>query len=214
MSTERAVVILGAGGHARVLLGVLHTLGVPVRGYLAPTADGSRLGDTEWLGDDNALPGLEDVVLVNGIGSAGRLGRREKAHAAGVAAGLSFLTVVHPRAIIENGAILGEGAQVLAGAVVGAGASVGADAIINTAALLDHDSSIGMHSHLATGAAIAGDAVVGDSTHVGLGARVLQGVTIGSSCVIGAGAVVLTDVPDGSTAVGVPARILTEERNG
>jgi UDP-perosamine 4-acetyltransferase len=208
MSTDTTpVVILGAGGHARVILEALRTLGVPVAGFIAPSAEGSRLGDVPWLGDDTALSGLGDgTEAVNGVGSAGSAARRAAVHAAAEAAGLRFRTIIHPNATVDGSAELGAGAQVLAGSVVGVAALIGADAIVNSGAIVDHDSVVGAHSHIASGAALAGDVTVGESTHVGLGSRVIQGVTIGSSCVIGAGAVVLDDVADGTTVVGVPAR--------
>lgn len=196
-----------------MLLQALRALNIPVAGYIAPSAEGSRLGDVAWLGGDDALLSLDGVDLVNAVGSAGRAERRTSAHASGAAAGLRFRTVVHPRAFVDDSAELGEGAQVLAGAVVGAGARVGEDAIVNTSAVVEHDCTVGAHSHVATGALLAGDTAVGESTHVGLGARVIQGIAIGSWCVIGAGAVVLTDVPDGATAVGIPARLLPTGRD-
>lgn len=214
MSTDSSpVVILGAGGHARVLLEALHALEVPVVGFVAPSAEGSRLGDVPWLGGDDALARLDEgVELVNGVGSAGRADRRAAVHSAAEAAGRRFRTVVHPRAIVDASAEIAAGAQVLAGALVGVAARIGIDAIVNSGAIVDHDSVVGEHSHIASGAVLAGDVSIGDSTHVGLGARVIQGVTVGSSCVIGAGAVVLDDIPDGVTAVGVPARLVSTER--
>lgn len=213
MSTDpRPVVILGAGGHARVLREALGLLGVPVTGFIAPSAD-SRLGDLPWLGNDDALLRLDDgVEVVNGLGSAGSAERRVGVYARAKMAGLQFRTIVHPRAVVATSAAVGEGAQILAGAVVGVGVRIGADVIVNSGAVIDHDSVIGDHSHIAPGAVMAGDVVVGEVTHIGLGARIIQGITIGSRCIIGAGAVVLEDVADGVTAVGVPARRLQAER--
>lgn len=213
MSTRATpVVILGAGGHARVLLEALHTLGLPVMGFLAPSPEGSRLGDVPWLGDDGALSGLEDrVEVVNGVGSAGSTEHRATVYATAEAAGVKFRTIVHPRAIVDGSAELGSGAQILMGSVVGVDARIGVDVIVNSGAIVDHDSVVGAHSHVASGAVLAGDVSIGEKTHIGLGSRVIQGVTIGSSCVIGAGAVVLDDVPDGATVVGVPARRLSTE---
>lgn len=214
-SSNAPVVILGAGGHARVLLEALRSLGVPVMGFVAPSIDGSRLGDVPWLGGDEVLSHLDHrVEIVNGIGSTGHVDLRVAVHATAKAANLPLRTVVHPRAFVDGSAVLGAGAQVLAGSVVGPGVHLGVDVIVNSGAIVEHDSVIGAHSHISPGAVLAGDVSVGEATHVGLGSRVIQGVTIGSRCVIGAGAVVLDDIPDGTTAVGVPARPLSAERRG
>ena len=53
---------------------------------------------------------------------------------------------------------------------------------------------------------------VEDAVVIGSGAKVLGNITLGCSCKIGAGAVVLQDVPRGATAVGVPSRIIREDR--
>ena len=47
---------------------------------------------------------------------------------------------------------------------------------------------------------------------VGAGAKVLGPIVIGAGAKIGSNAVVVKDVPEGATAVGIPARILDEER--
>lgn len=215
MSTDlRPIVILGAGGHARVLLELLRETETPVRGFVAPSPDGSRLGEVPWLGGDEVLAELGDVELVNGIGSAGAVGRRAAVHAAATDAGLTFRTLVHSRAYVDPTAELGAGAQVLAGAVVGVLARIGVNALINTAAVVDHDAVVGAHSHVASGAVLAGDVRIGGASHIGMGARVLQNVTIGASCVVGAGSVVLEDVADGTVVVGVPARTIGPGRSG
>jgi serine O-acetyltransferase len=46
---------------------------------------------------------------------------------------------------------------------------------------------------------------------VGAGAKVLGGFTVGAGARIGSNSVVVKEVPAGATAVGIPARIITEE---
>lgn len=47
---------------------------------------------------------------------------------------------------------------------------------------------------------------------IGAGAKVLGPINIGKNAKIGSNAVVVKDVPEGATAVGIPARILEEEK--
>jgi serine O-acetyltransferase len=47
---------------------------------------------------------------------------------------------------------------------------------------------------------------------IGAGAKVLGPITIGKNAKIGSNAVVVKDVPENATAVGIPARILEEEK--
>jgi serine O-acetyltransferase len=48
---------------------------------------------------------------------------------------------------------------------------------------------------------------------IGAGAKVLGPITVGAGAKIGSNAVVVKDVPVNATAVGIPARILEEEKN-
>lgn len=51
-----------------------------------------------------------------------------------------------------------------------------------------------------------------DGVVIGAGAKVLGPITIGKNAKIGSNAVVVKDVPQNATAVGIPARILEEEK--
>lgn len=212
-SSAMPVVLLGAGGHARVLLEILESSAVEVAGYIAPTAANSRVRGIPWLGPDSELVRYADAAqAVNGVGSVGDATRRVAAYETAVAAGMTFRTVVHTSALVSESAQLDDGAQLLAGSIVGAGTRIGTDAVINSGAVIDHDCVVGAHSHVAPGAVVAGEVDVGALAHIGLGARVLQGVSIGTAAVVGAGAVVINDVADYTTVVGVPAVLMKAKR--
>jgi serine acetyltransferase len=53
---------------------------------------------------------------------------------------------------------------------------------------------------------------IGNRVNVGAGAKILGRVTIGDHANIGANAVVLSDVPAHATAVGIPARVVSNSR--
>jgi hypothetical protein len=84
------VVLLGAGGHARSILGLMTVLNMRVLGCTAPVEPAEDWPkECPWLGDDAALDTLDpsQVVLVNGLGSVGLTALRrevfEKARARG-----------------------------------------------------------------------------------------------------------------------------------
>ncbi|MDQ6689203.1 MAG: acetyltransferase [Gemmatimonadota bacterium] len=208
-------VVIGAGGHARVLIAAMKAAGtVPVA---CLDNDPARwnvqvLGITV-VGGDELLPSLgapDQLFLVNGVGSAGRIAARRAVWDKFSSLGYRFASVRDPRAIISEGVLIDAGAQVLAGAVVQPGTRIGSDAIVNTGACVDHDCVIGSHAHIAPGAVLCGDVEIGDSSHVGAGAIVRQGVRVGSGAVIAMGAVVISDVDDHSTVGGIPARPFRE----
>jgi len=204
------IIIIGAGGHAKVLVDALLAAGIAPTGLIDadPRRHGATVLGIPVLGGDGMLAGFDrgQVVLVNGIGSTGHPDLRLAVQARLAALGFVFRTVIHPAAIIAAEVTVGDGAQLMAGAVVQTGTRLGAGAIINTRAVVDHDCRIGAHAHIAPGAVLCGDVRVGAASHVGAGATVVQGSTIGDGCLIGAGAVVIRDVADGVRVQGVPAR--------
>ncbi|WP_034381993.1 acetyltransferase [Herbaspirillum sp. CF444] len=202
------IIILGAGGHARVLLSAL--AGMPVLGLTDadPLKTGVLIAGIPVLGTDDVLKehAVDSILLVNGIGSVGSSAGRRALFDRCKSAGYTFAQVCHPSAVVVAGVVLGEGAQIMAGVVLQTGCSIGENSIVNTGAIIDHDCRIGRHVHVAPGAVLSGGVEVGDNVHIGTGATLIQGVRIGEGSLVGAGAVVVRDVPPGTKVVGVPAK--------
>lgn len=187
------IVLLGAGGHGRVVLDMVKACG----GRLAAVVDPAEQLAPVFAGcvhvsDDADLSTHftpADCVLLNGLGMMpGAGGRRRKfLYLQFVGAGYRFLTLIHPSAVVSPTASLGQGAQVMAGAVVQCGAYIGSNAIINTRASVDHDSRVGDHAHVAPGAVLCGGVGVGEGVLVGAGAVLLPGDEIAPGEVVPAG---------------------------
>jgi UDP-perosamine 4-acetyltransferase len=209
MRPATTFIMIGAGGHARVVADAMRAAGLSLAALASPDAAAPRgaLAGLRHMRDDGDVLALDarDVVLVNGIGSVGDPKSRREVFDKFRAAGFAFASVVHPAATVAPDAEIGEGAQVMAGAVVQTGARIGANAIVNTGALVDHDCNVGAHVHIAPGACLAGDVTVGASSHVGARAVVIQGKHIGENTVVAAGAVVIADIAGGIKVAGVPA---------
>lgn len=206
------VVMLGAGGHAKVLLDTLVLQKLSILGVV--DFDARQIEklpwDLKWLGQDECILDFlaSEVQLVNGIGSIKTCTLRKQLFANYKEWGYSFMQVIHPSVIMGGDVSLGEGVQVMAAAVIQTGTVVGDNVIINTKVAVDHDCIIGDHTHLAPGVTLSGGVNIGAGVHVGTGATVIQGIKVGDNSIIGAGAVVIEDVPPSVTVVGVPARIL------
>ena len=202
MISERPVVVVGGGGHGRVVLDVLRAAGAQIMGVVDPSeeiekrlpAGVVRLGGDGWLEAADA----EAIALVNGIGSVNVPTLRRTVFERWSDRGFAFARVVHPAAIVAADAVLGDGCQIMAGAIVQPGARIGADAIVNTGASVDHDCDIGAHVHIAPGVTLSGGVVVGEASHIGTGAIVIQNVRIGAGALVGAGVVVTRDVAAGA----------------
>lgn len=209
----RRILVLGAGGHARVALDALEAAGTPADGVVTETGGTSSPLDVPVVASDADVLAMDpgSVVLVNGLGSTGSTSARRELFERFRAAGFHFATVRHPSAVVSPRVRLGEGAHVMAGAVLQPGTSIGTNSIVNTGASVDHDCIVGDHVHIAPGATLSGGIRVGDGAHIGTGATLLQGVVVGDDAVIAAGAVVVRDVGVATTVAGVPARPLGRE---
>jgi sugar O-acyltransferase (sialic acid O-acetyltransferase NeuD family) len=205
------LLVLGAGGHGRVVADAATTMGT---------------WSTVCFADDRAatlvVPGFEIVgtcaeleqlaksysAVVIGIGDAQkRLQLMERC----TRLGFELPVIVHRSAAVSAHALLGAGSVVFAQAAVNPGATLGRGCIVNTGATIDHDCHFEDGVHACPGVHLAGNVHAGARTWIGIGACVKQGVRIGSDVVIGAGAAVVSDVASGLTVVGVPARARQEK---
>jgi sugar O-acyltransferase (sialic acid O-acetyltransferase NeuD family) len=209
----KPVIVVGAGGHGKVLIATLRRLNRPVLGILDENAGlhGARILGVEVLGRDAVLDRYrpDEIDLVNGIGSIRSTAMRFQVFEKMLAAGFAFASVVDPSSLIAEGVAVGVGAQVMAGAIIQPDVTLAANCIVNTGVIVEHDCYIGAHAHLAPRVCLSGGVHVGDRVHIGTGAIIIQGITIGADVVVAAGAVVVRDVPAGVTVAGVPATTIS-----
>lgn len=208
------VVVIGGGGHARVLIDAFQA-GDHAMSMAIVDADASRVGSDMLgipiVGTDRSL---EDLVRSGtryfAVGLAGTRDNEPRARLfeRAIALGLEPLTIVHPRAVVSSHALLAPGCQIFAGAVVNACATLGQNVIVNTGAIVEHDCLVDEHAHIATGARVAGGVRIEALAHIGAGAVIRQSLCIGRSAVVGAGAAVVKDVPASAVVAGVPAKEL------
>jgi len=206
---NKQVYILGAGGHAKVVISTLQAKGYQVAGI---------------YDDDPAL--LNTFILnVPVIGSIRNLSR-DFSEAAAVGIGdnntrrqivqqfpdCKWVTVVHPSAVIDPSAELGVGTVVFAGAIVQSHVKIGNHVILNTTCSVDHDCVVKNFCHLAPKACLAGIVTIEEGVFMGISSVAIPQVKIGAWSIIGAGCVVIREMPSKVTAVGVPARIIKKNQ--
>ena len=205
------VVILGAGGHGRVVLDILiqarqhnpigfldnneklhgrRVDGLPVIGGI------SKLDDLQTRGVRGAIIAIGD----NGV-RRGMADLLDQHH-------LDQVNAVHPSAQIARNATIGKGVVIAAGALVCAHCQIADNAILNTGCIVDHECAIGTAAHICPGVRLAGHVLVESGAFVGIGATITQNIRVGYEAIVGAGAVVIRDVEPMTTVVGVPARCL------
>ncbi|MFD0696248.1 acetyltransferase [Paenibacillus sp. GCM10027628] len=210
MRLDRPVIVLGGGGHAKVVIDTLQEMEHKILGCVIAGNIESQLEvmGVAILGDDKYVEHYapEEVFLINGIGSIGNSTLRKNIFEKFKQKQYMFLNVIHPNSFVSKNAVLGEGVQIMAGSVIQSGTIIGRNCIINTKASIDHDSKVENHVHIAPGAVLCGNVYIGQATHVGAGATIIQGIHVGSSSIVGAGSVVVKNVPDNTIVFGNPAK--------
>lgn len=210
MPTRRKVVVIGAGGHAKVVIDMLKSDPTVDLAGCTTKAPGTEVSGIPILGDDSVLQCLYEEGVQHAFVAIGDNRLREKLCRQTAEAGFEFVNAISPRAFIAESATLGSGIAVMAGAVIHADTHIGDYAIINTNASVDHECRIGTACHIAPGSTLSGNVTVGTGTLLGTGTKVIDGIRIGQWSVVGAGAAVVRDIPDHCTAVGVPARVVKQ----
>lgn len=205
-------VILGCGGHGRVVLDILRQAGeVELVGFVDSNRDvrGRYVDGLEVLGTPDDLPRLRNEFgITRAIVAVGYNGVRRNFAEQLTVQGFELISAVHPSANIASTATIGRNTVIAAGALVCAHCQIGDSVILNTGCIVDHESVVSTASHVCPGARIAGRVVIESGAFVGIGSTVIQCLRVGCEAVIGAGAVVIADVPSMATVVGVPARIV------
>ena len=205
------IVVVGGGGHAKVVLDVLQAEGWRVAGYTdSQAAAGDGIGDVLCLGTDAVLPELRASGVRRAIVALGDNELRDRLAKEVVALGFTLGNAVHPSAQISPSAVLGQGVAVMAGAVVNPDSVIGDNSVLNTCASVDHDCRIGRSVHIAPGAHLAGYVTVEDLVLIGVGSTVGRGrpLRLGERSIVGVGSVVIHDVDPNTLVVGSPARPL------
>lgn len=205
INTRKRLVIIGAGGHGKVVADVARRMGC--------------YGTIVFLDDDNSVKECGGFPVV---GTSGEAEHYQKEYDIFVAVGNAVIrgrimeelkaagafvpVLIHPDSVVGQGVMIGDGTVVMAGAVINPDTQVGNGCIINTCSSIDHDCRIGDYVHVSVGAHVAGGVSIGKNSWIGAGAVIRNQICIAKDCMVGAGAVVVKDIDVGGTYIGVPAR--------
>lgn len=198
------VIIIGAGGHARVIADIITKSNDNVIGFLD---DNLSLQEKKIYLDKKVIGTTKDInkyknnYFVIGIGNNNIRENIANDH------DLKWYTAIHPSAIIANEVSIEVGSVIMAGSIINTGTKIGKHCIINTRSSLDHDNIIENYVHISPGATLAGTVHIKEKTWICAGATIINNITIAKNNIIGAGSVVIKDInKEDSIYVGVPAR--------
>ncbi|MDR1775659.1 MAG: acetyltransferase [Actinomycetes bacterium] len=205
------LIIIGAGGHGRVVCDAARAAGFNPLFFLDRKPDAPLVAGIPVYRDldqarsawDNTdpFPATFDYIVAIGDNA-----QRADEFAQLCVAGHRSVSVIHPTATLSPDAKIGAGTYIGAGVIVNTGARIGDNAIINTAAVVEHDCRVGDHAFVAPAAVMCGTTAIGDYTLLGAHATIIPNLGVGAHALIASGAVVTTSYGDGVRLFGVPAR--------
>ncbi len=166
--------------------------------------------------DDQSLWGqkIAGVTVVGPLTQAGEDGQRavlaiddpRQRQAVAAQLRLPWISVFHPKAILDRYSHVEEGAVVLDGAVIQPGARIGAHVFVGPKASITHDCLIDDYAHISAGVQLAGFVKVGQGARLGEGSVVTPNVRLGMWSYVAPGSVVIRDLNDYAQVMGIPAR--------
>lgn len=203
------VIVLGAGGHAKVCIEILQEMGKAVAYCISEKSDPNNycLNVPILKGEHNLealyLQGYHQAFVAIGANKI-----RERLALLVCTLGYELTNAISMHAYISPSVTLGVGIAIMPGAIINAATIIEDLVIVNTGATVDHDCVIQKATHIAPQCGLAGHVTVGQQCLLGVGCLAIPGTTIGEQTTIGAGSVILSDIPAFSTAFGTPATVI------
>jgi sugar O-acyltransferase (sialic acid O-acetyltransferase NeuD family) len=212
------LVIWGASDQCRVNYQILKELGCHIEALIDDTP--GKTSPIETIGIHMGEQGLDaflETYKTGGLGFVVSIGNpfghvRLRLHQLMKKKGLMPVSFADPTALICKSVIYGEGLQVMPAAILHSDVEIGDQCIINTRALVEHDCVLEDGVEIGPGAVLCGRVHIGKNSWIGANATIKQRLIIGENSIIGAGSVVVTDIPSNVVAVGVPAKVISENQ--
>lgn len=206
---KNRVIIVGDGGHAKVVCDILEMQDCyEIIGVTSNNSTEKGFQSYPIIGDDIVLDDslYKGVNIALGIGGFRNNTLRKNLYIKLKKKGFKIVSAIHPSAVIAKTAQIGEGSVIFAGVVLNPDVKVGDNTIIATGSTIDHESIIGNHVLVSAGVTIGGYTNIGDETLCALGCKIVSGIHVGKKALIAAGAVVVKDVYEDQVVYGIPAR--------
>lgn len=209
----KKIILFGAGGHSKVIQDIVSQLkDLELYAILDDSFKHTKEKNGVIYGNPMILNELNKGDFVFCIAIGNNIVRKDLVERFQISIG-KFKTLIHPSAVISESAKVGYGTVVMPNAVINADTTIGNHCIINSGAIVEHDNVIGDYVHVSPNATLAGTVSIGVGTHVGSTATVIPNKQVGKWTTIGAGTVVVKDIPDKVTVVGVPGKVIKENKH-
>lgn len=156
------LIIIGAGGHGRVIKEIAHATG--------------QFEKIDFVDDkkENAIGKISDLEKLvcdysYAIVSIGNNDVRNELINKSKNLGYIIPTLIHPTAYVSESSSIGIGSVIEPHSVIHTNAKVGEGCIISVGAIIDHDATLGDYCHINAGAIVKSRSVVNNKTKIDSG---------------------------------------------
>ncbi len=203
------IYLYGSGGHAKVILDILHKQNRWPEAFLDdnPPHEKKQIHGVPIYLASEILPKIDPKNSQWIVAIGNNKIRQQIAHQL-QNQGHTFTTAIHPSAQIALGVEIAHGTVVMANAVINTDTKIGHHVIVNTGATIDHDCIIKDYAHIAPGCALCGGVKIGERVLLGVGSAVCPTMEIGDGTICGAGTIIVKSMPSDALIYGCPGKII------
>ncbi|MBU3127153.1 NeuD/PglB/VioB family sugar acetyltransferase [Clostridium tagluense] len=184
------LLIIGAGGHGRVVAETAELMGLWGNiVFLDDRVDVSVVLNHRIVGkleEYEQFTDKYDYAIVCIGDNEKRMDLLEKL----LKSGYKVPVIIHPKASVSKYSHIGEGSVILAGAVINTDASIGRGCIVNINSCVDHDSILWDGVHVCSGAVVRSGCRIGELSYIGSGACVKPGAILQGKFILHDGMVI------------------------
>jgi sugar O-acyltransferase (sialic acid O-acetyltransferase NeuD family) len=207
---KQSVYIIGAGGHAKVVLAALEANNIfPVALY---DDDASKWGSSIF--NIPIKGGLDDLEKLGSVSAFIAIGKNEvRKKIVERFTSIDWLTIIHPRASLHSSVQVGRGTLIQEGCILEPDVVIGEHCILNANSMIGHESVLENYVHNA-GAKLNGNVHICEGVLLGGNSTVHPGVTVGAWSKSAIASAIMRDVPPNSILIGNPARVMKSKNRG
>lgn len=195
---KNKIALIGSGGHAVSLIGILSALDLHVDYVVDLYKESKNLyfKDYEYIQLSDFFSNIKnhEVKVINGLGMQKPMDKRFKLQEKLISLGYEPINTIHPSVITNVDTTICNGVQIFANSVIQNNTIIKSNNIINTNVTIDHDSIIHENCHLSPGVIICGGVEIFPNTMVGAGSIILPGCKIKPGSLIKAGSIIKNDL--------------------
>ena len=187
--TQTPIIIIGAGGGAKMCIDALNTSEeFKVVGLLDDNVEiGKVVLGVPVVGNIKSVNKLLEINICNFVIAFGVLEKRKvrfELYNSLKKIGCKFPNIIHPKSIVEKSVELGEGNVILGGSNIGSCVKIGNLNYVNNNTLISHDCLLKDNIHVAPGAVLASSIEIESHVLVGMNVTIYYGLKIGESSTI------------------------------